>query len=148
MSSHLIRSDLIPIGTGYALLMVVLAAGLWGGRRRVRAGRPITRYTGRLDRGWPAFIAHVLTDALGGYLLLAGVVLLYYYLVARVASNFLDSAFSGSALLLAVALPVYLAASWLSLRRSARRASKGHRPDGAQQDRSGNGPDGASPPEA
>lgn len=130
MSSHLIRQDLIPIVTGYLLLMGVLAAGLWSLGRRVRSGRPTGRATGRHDRGWPALIWHVLADALGGYLLLAAIVLLYYYNVARVASNFLDSAFSGSALLLGIALPIFLAASWLSRRRSASRAASARRRDG------------------
>jgi O-antigen/teichoic acid export membrane protein len=148
MSSHLIRSDLIPIGTGYVLLMAVLAAGLWSARRRVRAGRPLTRYTGRRDRGWLAFGWHVLADALGGYLLLAAVVVLYYYLVAHVGGNFLDSAFSGSGLLVGVSLPVFLVCSWLSLRRQDRRAGRGQRTDRAGPDQAGSRPDGTSPPAA
>jgi hypothetical protein len=142
MSSHLIRSDLIPIVSGYVILMGVLAAGLLSAQRRVRADRPLTRYTGRKDHGWAAFSWHVLADVLGGYLLLAAVVLLYYYLVARVASNFLDSAFSGSALLLAVALPLFLAFSWLSLRRGDLRSRHGHGPGRGRPDRAGNGQDG------
>jgi hypothetical protein len=143
VSSHLIRSDLIPIVTGYLIVMVVLAAGLLAARRRTLAGRQLIRYAGRLDRGWPAFCYHVLTDALGGYLLLAAVVVLYYYLVARVASNFLDSDFSGSALLLAVALPVYLVASMLRVLREARRRSR--RPGSATQHGTENEPDGDGP---
>jgi hypothetical protein len=120
MSSHLIRSDLIPIVTGYLIVMVILAAGLLNARRRTRDGRPLTRYTGRIDRGWPAFLYHALTDALGGYLLLAGVVVLYYYFVARLGGNFLDSEFSGSALLLAIAFPIFLAGSLLRRHRRGR----------------------------
>jgi hypothetical protein len=121
MSPHLIRQDLLPVGVGYALVMIVLAVGLWAARRRVASGRALTRHTGRRDRGWPAFLWHVLADALGGYLLLAAVVVLYYYFVAKVGSNFLDSEFSGSAVLLAVALPIYLAATFLRERRAASR---------------------------
>ncbi len=137
MSSHLIRSDLIPIVTGYAIVMVILAAGLLNARRRIRTGRPLTRYTGRFDRGWPALLYHALTDVLGGYLLLAGVVVLYYYFVARLGGNFLDSEFSGSAVLLAIALPVFFLASVLSRRRRGGRAS---RPTGRddQPDKTGN----------
>jgi Co/Zn/Cd efflux system component len=120
MSSHLIRSDLVPILGGYVILMVILAAGLRTQRRRAAAGLPSTRLTGRRDHGWRAVILHVLADAVGGYLVLMAVVLLYYYGVARVGSNFLDSAFTGSALLLAIALPVFTAASWLT-RRATRR---------------------------
>lgn len=132
MSSHLIRQDLLPVGVGYVLLMAVLAAGLWAARRRVASGRPLTRHTGRLDHGWPALLWHVGADALGGYLLLAAVVVLYYYLVAKVGSNFLDSEFSGAALLLAIALPIYLAATWLRQRRTV---SRGDSPEDE-----GNGP--------
>jgi hypothetical protein len=120
MSSHLIRSDFVPILSGYLILMLVLAVGLWLQRRRAAAGQPTTRLTGRRDRGWPALILHVLTDALAGYLVLMAVVVLYYYGVAKVGSNFLDSAFSGTALLLGISLPVFLAASWLTERRRDR----------------------------
>jgi hypothetical protein len=123
VSSHLIRSDLIPIVTGYLIVMVILAVGLQNARRRTRAGRPLARYAGRIDRGWPAFLYHALTDALGGYLVLAGVVVLYYYFVARLGGNFLDSEFSGSAILLAVAFPIFLAGSLLRQRRLRRRDS-------------------------
>jgi hypothetical protein len=148
MSSHLIRSDLVPIVTGYVLLMAVLAAGLWSARRRVRTGRALTRYTGQRDSGWLAFVWHVLADALGGFLLLAAVVVLYYYLVARVRGNFLDSAFSGSGLLLGVSLPVFLACSWLSLRRRDWQAGRDQRTDRARPDKGRNGPDGSGPPVA
>jgi hypothetical protein len=135
MSSHLIRQDLLPVSVGYALVMIVLAAGLWAARRRVASGKTLTRHTGRRDRGWPAFLWHVLMDALGGYLLLAVVVVLYYYFVARVASNFLDSEFSGAAVLLAMALPIYVAATWVRQRRAVSR--------GGSPDDKGNGQPGA-----
>lgn len=120
MSSHLIRSDFVPILSGYLILMLVLAVGLWVQRRGAAAGQPTTRLTGQRDHGWRALILHVLTDALAGYLVLMAVVVLYYYGVAKVGSNFLDSAFSGSALLLGISLPVLLAASWLTERRRDR----------------------------
>ena len=117
MSSHLIRSDLVPMISGYVILMAVLACGLWLQRRRAAAGRPVSRLTGRRGRGWRALILHVVADALGGYLVLAAVVVLYYYGVARVGSNFLDSAFTGTALLLGITLPLFIAFSWLTWRR-------------------------------
>jgi len=120
MSSHLIRSDLVPMVTGYGLLMIILAVGLVVQRRRAKAGLPQTRLTGKRDHGWPALLTHVASDALGGYLLLAAVVVAYYYGVAKVGSNFLDSAFTGAALLLAISLPVFIAASWLMQRRRQR----------------------------
>jgi Family of unknown function (DUF6256) len=137
MSSHLIRSDLIPIVTGYLIVMVILAVGLLNARRRRRAGQPLARYTGRIDRGWPAFLYHALTDALGGYLVLAGVVVLYYYFVARLGGNFLDSEFSGSAVLLAVAYPIFFVASLLRQHRRGRPGS-GQGSEDAQPDQNGN----------
>jgi len=144
VSSHLIRSDLIPIISGYAIVMVVLAVGLRAARRRVRAGQPLTRYPGRHDHGWPSLIWHVAADALGGYLVLAAVVVLYYYFVARVGSNFLESEFSGGAVLLAIAVPLYLIGSWLRERRLSRPGQPGP-PGGradasAPPDQTGNGP--------
>jgi hypothetical protein len=122
MSSHLIRQDLVPMVTGYLLLMAVLVGGLWALGRRVRSGRPTGRSVGRHEHGWSALVWHVLADALGGYLLLAAIVVVYYYGIAKVGSNFLSSAFSGTAVLLAIALPAFLAASLFSQRRAARRA--------------------------
>ncbi len=116
MSSHLIRSDLVPILGGYVILMVVLAVGLLIQRRRAAAGLPTSRLTGRRDHGWRALILHVLTDAAAGYLILMAIVVLYYYGVARVGSNFLESAFTGTLLLLAIALPLFIAVSWLTQR--------------------------------
>lgn len=144
MSSHLIRSDLIPVISGYAIVMVVLAAGLRAARRRVRAGQPLTRYAGRHDHGWPSLIWHIVADALGGYLVLAVVVVLYYYFVAKVGSNFLESEFSGAAVLLAIAVPLYLIGSWLRERRLSRAGQPGP-PGGGQAsastppDQAGNG---------
>lgn len=120
MSSHLIRSDLDPILGGYLILMVILAVGLRTQRHRVANGKPMTRLTGRRDRGWPSLILHVLTDALGGYLLLMAVVVLYYFFVAKEGSDFLLSAVTGCLLLLGISLPLFLAASWLTQRRQQR----------------------------
>lgn len=123
MSSHLIRSDLVPMIGGYLILMVILAVGLRTQRRRAATGLPITRLTGRRDHGRRALILHVLTDAVAGYLVLMGIVVLYYYGVAKVGGNFLESAFTGTALLLAITLPVFSVASW-STQRLARRATR------------------------
>jgi hypothetical protein len=134
MSSHLLRSDLDPILGGYLILMAVLAVGLVTQRRRTAAGKPTARLTGRRDRGWPALIVHVLSDALGGYLVLVAVVVGYYYGVARVGGSFLASAITGSLLLLGISLPVFMVVSWLTQRpfsgrswlpfRGARRGDK------------------------
>jgi hypothetical protein len=185
MSSQLLRQDLIPIGTGYLILMAVLAAGLRL-LRRGRGGQPDppdagregsggatsggagsggatsggagpggaisggagpggaisggagpggatsggpepggagsggkapSRVARRVRPGWPRFAVQVGGTALGGYLVLLAVDLGYYYGVARVAGQFLDSAVTGTALLLAVSLPLFAIRSWLAERR-------------------------------
>jgi hypothetical protein len=115
MSSHLIRSDLIPIGIGYLLIMGVLAAGLRALRRLPRDvdARTRSRAAARPKRGWFSLLRLGLGTALGGYLVLMAIVVLYYYGVARVAGQFLESAVTGCALLLAISLPLFGAASWL-----------------------------------
>lgn len=152
MASELIPQDLVPIGTGYVILMGVLAAGLRLQRRDASRSahsepgsaepgtaepdtaepdlaQPISAESGgkrpgrvalRAAPGWPRFAVQVASTALGGYVLLMAVVVLYYYGVARVAGQFLASAFTGTALLLAVSLPLFAAASWLVQRRHGR----------------------------
>jgi Family of unknown function (DUF6256) len=142
VSSHLFSQDVVPIGTGYLILMGVLAAGLRmqrepaadsetpegapssartadtaGSEPDESGGKIPGRVTRRFRPGWPRLLAHIVATALGGYVLLMSVDLLYYYGVARVAGSFLESAFTGSALLLVVALPLFAARSWLSVRR-------------------------------
>ena len=53
-------------------------------------------------------------------MLLMAVVIVYYYGVARVAGDFFKSAFTGTAMLIAIALPLWAAASWLTERRRQR----------------------------
>jgi Family of unknown function (DUF6256) len=70
----------------------------------------------RVPTGWPRFAVQVCATALGGYLLLMAVDLLYYYGVARVAGQFIESGFTGGLLLIGISLPLYGAASWLYFR--------------------------------
>ncbi len=130
MSSSLIRQDLVPIVSGYVLLMAALALGLWLSRRT--PSRPARRWRlpERWQHGWPRLLLHLAATAVGGYLLLMAIVVLYYYGVARVAGSFLDSALTGCALLIGVTLPIFAAASWLTERR-ARRGRRVRRARGA-----------------
>ena len=116
MSSSLIRSDLIPIISGYVLLMGALAVGLRLSRHprrppRDRLGRHLPDW---LRHGWPRLLRHLAGTALGGYVLLMAIVVLYYYGVARVAGSFLDSALTGTLLLIGLSLPLFAARSWLT----------------------------------
>jgi hypothetical protein len=154
MSSSLIRQDLVPMVTGYVLLMGGLAVGLritrrtarragtetGGGRaadqppagaaatepdqrelaadRGPRAGR--LSLTARVRPGWPRLSVHVLATAVGGYLVLMAIIIIYYYGVAPSTGNFVGSGFSGCAMLLGLAAPVFVALSWLSARKGWR----------------------------
>ena len=68
--------------------------------------------------GWPRLILQYARTAVGGYVLLMAVVVIYYFGVARVGGNFIESAVTGCALLLGLTAPVFLVISWLTARRS------------------------------
>jgi Family of unknown function (DUF6256) len=78
--------------------------------------RPGLRAVIRPGPGWLRLTLHYLATALGGYLILMGIIILYYYEVAPVAGNFVESAFTGCAMLIGLTVPVFLAASWLAER--------------------------------
>jgi Family of unknown function (DUF6256) len=123
-SSALIRQDVLPLAVGYALLMAALAAGLMLLRRRPAVPGPGPSQAASADgaagpvaRGWLRLVRHVAGTAAGGYLLLMAVVVGYYFGVARVSGNFIESAFTGCALLIGLSSPVFAAATWLVERR-------------------------------
>ena len=115
---------------GYLLIMTALGVGLrLLARSKTSGPRAGSRTAGRPDgtppaagsrRGWLALARHVASTAVGGYLLLMAVVIAYYYGVARVAGDFITSAFTGTAMLIAIALPLWGTASWLTERRRQR----------------------------
>jgi hypothetical protein len=75
---------------------------------------------------WLRLIRELGVTFVGGYLLLMVVVIAYYYGVARVSGNFIESAFTGCAMLIGLSVPVFLAATWLLERRRAQAtAAKG-----------------------
>ncbi len=130
LTSLAIRQALIPMLVGYLLVMATLGLGLRRLRqakagerpeRSLTAGRPEGNRPAAGSRsGWAALARHVTGTAVGGYLLLMAVVIAYYYGVARVAGDFIKSAFTGNAMLIAIALPLWGAASWLTERRRQR----------------------------
>jgi hypothetical protein len=135
--TSLIRQDLMPVTAGYVLLMGALAARLRR-QRQDRIAVPGTRAEpgpahGGAGSGSPAsalrpwlrLTRHAAVTFAGGYLMLMAVVIAYYYGVARVNGSFLESAFTGCALLLGLSSPLFLAASWLVQRRDRRRPAPG-----------------------
>jgi hypothetical protein len=124
------RQALVPMAAGYLILMSALALGL---RRRYRSratqaehGQPAGPGLAgsRPGGGWAAQAWHVTGTVVGGYLLLMAVVVAYYYAVARVGPGFLQSAVTGTALLIGLAVPVFAAASWLAERLRRRRGGR------------------------
>jgi Family of unknown function (DUF6256) len=131
MSSKVIQQALVPMLVFYIVIMVVLGAGLRMSRRRAaipptaqprqaaaslwpKGLRPLA---GR-GPGWLRVVTQYAYTAVGGYLLLMLVVVVYYFGVARVGGNFIESAFTGCALLVGLSAPVFLVVSWLVKRRS------------------------------
>ncbi len=58
-------------------------------------------------RGWVALARQVTGTAVGDTCCWRAVVISYYYGVARVAGDFLTSAFTGTAMLIGVAMPLF-----------------------------------------
>jgi hypothetical protein len=67
--------------------------------------------------GRAALARQIAGTVIGGYVLLMVVIVGYYFGVARVGPGFLESALTGTALLLVLATPVFAALSWLAERR-------------------------------
>ena len=125
MSSLVIRQSLVPMLTFYIVIMVVLAVGLRMSRRAARESRlgkelerSVPRTVARVRPGWPRLITQYASTALGGYVLLMAVCIIYYFGIARVGGNFIESAVTGCALLMGLSAPVYFLISWLTARRS------------------------------
>ena len=134
------RQALIPMSAGYLILMSALGFGLFRlyrprgapsgaepspGQREQPAqapatppGRePATPSGPRPRTGRAALARQIAGTVIGGYLLLMVVIVAYYFGVARVGPGFLESALTGTALLLGLAAPVFIALSWLAERR-------------------------------
>ncbi|WP_147264777.1 DUF6256 family protein [Streptomyces sp. NBRC 110611] len=109
---------------GYLLVMGYLALGLRTLRRHpAESWQPPRRLApDAMRRGWLGLIRQVVGTAVGGYVLLMAVSVGYYRGVARVAPQFLASAFTGAATLIGITLPLFFIASWVVMavrRRSA-----------------------------
>ena len=141
------RQALIPMSAGYLILMSALGFGLRRlyrprgapsgaqpppgqgeqpeqapatppGRAPATPGRTPATPAGPGQRtGRAALARKIASTVIGGYLLLMAVIVAYYFGVARVGPGFLESALTGTALLLGLAAPVFVALSWLAERR-------------------------------
>ena len=120
------RQALVPMAAGYLILMSALAFGLCrlyrprGGPSGEVEGPDRARATSPgpgQPANWTALIRRVAFTVVPGYLLLLAVVVAYYFGVAKVGPGFLEGAVTGTALLLGLAAPVYIALSWLTEHR-------------------------------
>jgi Family of unknown function (DUF6256) len=112
----------ISVVVGYVLLMGFLAGGLALLRRSAPGSDPrqLSGAAARPDRGWLRLIRHLAATAVGGYLVLMAILVIFYvatdYSKAGLLESTLGSGASGTALLVAISAPVFLALSWLSRR--------------------------------
>jgi Family of unknown function (DUF6256) len=117
------RQALIPMSAGYLILMSALAFGLrrlYRPRKALPGPEPPSAQGKQPEparTGRAALARQIAGTVIGGYLLLMAVIVAYYLGVARVGPGFLQSALTGTALLLGLATPVFAALSWLAGRR-------------------------------
>ena len=129
------RQALIPMAAGYLIWMSALGFGLYrlyhprgspSGASEPPSQEPPpppsqepAPLPGKGQRtGRAAWLRQIAGTVIFGYLLLMAVIVAYYFGVAKVGPGFLESALTGTALLLGLATPVFAALSWLTGRRS------------------------------
>jgi len=129
------RQALIPMAAGYLIWMSALGFGLYrlyhprgspSGASEPPSQEPPpppsqepAPLPGKGQRtGRAAWLRQIAGTVIFGYLLLMAVIVAYYFGVAKVGPRFLESALTGTALLLGLATPVFAALSWLTGRRS------------------------------
>ncbi len=128
------RQALIPMAAGYLIWMSAPGFGLYRlyrprgspsgagpppiqERSTPPSQEPATPPAPGQRTGRAALLRQIAGTVIGGYLLLMAVIVAYYFGVARVGPGFLESALTGTALLLGLAAPVFAALSWLAERR-------------------------------
>ena len=128
--SGLLRHDVIPVLSGYVVVMSILLAHRRTLRRQAARGRPDEPTT---IRGWPPTWAgmtrYLLATALGGYFVFIAVILLYYFALGGETFTFIRDALTGGVWLgFGIAVPGLLFLAWADERTGHRR---GRWPKGA-----------------
>src|SRR5437773_7052517 len=94
--TDLLRHDLIPVISGYLVVMAMFVAHRRNRRRQAVRGRPDEPIT---IRGWPPTWAgltrFLVATALGGYVVFIAVILLYYFALGGENLTFIRDALTG-----------------------------------------------------
>ena len=121
------RQALIPMAAGYLIWMSALGLGLYrlyrprgvpSGAAPPPSQEPATPPGKGQRTGRAAWLRQIATTVICGYVLLMAVIVAYYFGVEGVGPGFLESALTGTALLVGLATPVFAALSWLAERRT------------------------------
>jgi hypothetical protein len=114
----LLRHDVIPLLFVYLAVLAMLGYCARVLHARSRNGFAIGSVGARTQRGWVPLLRHIAITAVCGYALFLAVVGLLYGLVAEVTFEFLrDAVVGGGFLAFVVALPVFVALSWVGSAR-------------------------------
>ncbi|HEX9313158.1 MAG TPA: DUF6256 family protein [Actinomycetota bacterium] len=122
-SGGLFRHDVIPVVSGYVVVMSMFVAHRRDRRRRAARGRPDEPIT---IRGWPptwsGLTRYLLATALGGYVVFIAVILLYYFALGGENFTFIRDALTGGVWLgFGIAVPGLLFLAWVGERTRDRR---------------------------
>jgi hypothetical protein len=126
--TELLRHDVIPVMSAYALLVVMLLR-YGAGRRAAAARRKVAHASGAdvggAEPGRADLVRYLVRTALGGYVVFLLIVTLYYFALGGEPPSFLGQALWGGAFLgFAAAIPAFLLID--RLHRSTERSDPGH----------------------
>lgn len=108
-----LRQAVAPVAAAYLVLLVAIWYGVRHPAPRPGRSAPVTSGT------IVPLLRHIGSLALGGYVALLAIVLVFGVLIVRADSS-LAGASSGGLFLLAVAVPVFVLLSWVDGRRPGR----------------------------
>lgn len=123
----LLRHDVIPVAAAYLVFLALMVTYRVTVRREHRGSWPRRERAGIRPAGgdrpaWAGLIQFVVGTAAGGYVFFLCIVVVFYFALGGEDSGFIRQALvEGSILAFGFVVPVFLALSWVSDRRSRRR---------------------------